>query len=216
MSGLICVLYIQCQSVRFHTWPLLLSSSKLLVDSILPLHTPILAQALLIAQQWVPPPKRAKACTWLKQSDFLDWQVRLLLVIGRFWSYKAMELKGQSQLLSQPEPPTGLRSWTAKPGNRQSKQFTGRSGEMYLERQRNKTVCPQKDTDRVTTVPDFWILVLSLWALGQFLSCHVWGWWDGQLHPQPHTHAPHQTYIYIHTHTHIYIYYMDVCLYIHI
>ena len=58
-----------------------------------------------------------------------------------------MELKGQSQLLSQPEPPTGLRSWTTKPGNRQSKQFTGRSGETYLERQRNKTVCPQKDTE---------------------------------------------------------------------
>ena len=43
-------------------------------------------QALLIDQQRVPPWKRAKACTWLKQSDFLDWQVRLSLVIGRFWS----------------------------------------------------------------------------------------------------------------------------------
>ena len=85
---------------------------------------------------------------------------------------------------------------------------------MYLERQKNKTVCPQKDTDRVTTVPDFWVLVLSPGTIS-FLSCMRLMRWPvaPSATPQPLT-----KHIYIHTHIHIYIYiyYVDVCVYIHI
>ena len=127
-----------------------------------------------------------------------------------------MELKGQSQLLSQPEPPTGLRSWTTKPGNRQSKQFTGRSGETYLERQRNKTVCPQKDTELLQfLISGSWSCPYEPWdnffpviyEVDEMASCIL------SHTPMPPT---KDIYIYSHTHTHIYRYYVDGCLYIHI
>lgn len=116
-----------------------------------------------------------------------------------------MELKGQSQLLSQPEPPTGLRSWTTKPGNRQSKQFTGRSGEMYLERQRNKTVCPQKDTELLQfLISGSWSCPYEPWdnffpviyEVDEMASCIL------SHTPMPPT---KDIYIFTHTHTHIHI-----------